>query len=115
MVLFTKGDLGKKGKPHVPFTDEKMFSEKKLSSISKGLQKDELLERCSAGGKNQKSNESIHSVILGKNAQKKLLFPQKRLEMCVISAIGGYNFGFLPKSLAIEHNELSAISVENFP
>ncbi|GFS51163.1 hypothetical protein TNIN_24711 [Trichonephila inaurata madagascariensis] len=31
--------------------------------------------------------------------------------MCVISAIGGYNFGCF-NSLAIEHNELSAVSVD---
>ncbi|GFS49866.1 hypothetical protein TNIN_269471 [Trichonephila inaurata madagascariensis] len=30
--------------------------------------------------------------------------------MCVISAIGGYNFGCF-NSLAIEHKELSAVSV----
>ncbi|GFY75379.1 hypothetical protein TNIN_399101 [Trichonephila inaurata madagascariensis] len=31
--------------------------------------------------------------------------------MCVISAIGGYNFGCF-NSLAIEHKELSAVSVD---
>ncbi|GFV09004.1 uncharacterized protein TNCV_2420231 [Trichonephila clavipes] len=34
-----------------------------------------------------------------------------RLEMGVISAIGGYNFGCF-NSLAIEHNELSSVSVD---
>ncbi|GFS59607.1 uncharacterized protein TNIN_445501 [Trichonephila inaurata madagascariensis] len=61
-------------------------------------------------GKTQNANESIHSVIW-KNCPKETFVSKKRLEMCVISAIGGYNFGCF-NSLAIEHNELSAQSVD---
>ncbi|GFX72698.1 hypothetical protein TNCV_4062931 [Trichonephila clavipes] len=55
-------------------------------------------------------NSDASIVLFGKTAQKKLLF-LKRLEMGVISAIGGYNFGCF-NSLAIEHNELSSVSVD---
>ncbi|GFU30601.1 uncharacterized protein TNCV_2614971 [Trichonephila clavipes] len=68
-----------------------------------------FLERCSAG-KTQNANESIHSVIW-KNCPKETFVSKKRLEMGVISAIGGYNFGCF-NSLAIEHNELSSVSVD---
>ncbi|GFU68595.1 uncharacterized protein TNCV_3624161 [Trichonephila clavipes] len=61
-------------------------------------------------GKTQNANESIHSVIW-KNCSKETFVSKKRLEMGVISAIGGYNFGCF-NSLAIEHNELSSVSVD---
>ncbi|GFW25121.1 uncharacterized protein TNCV_3156241 [Trichonephila clavipes] len=61
-------------------------------------------------GKTQNANESIHSVIW-KNCPKETFVSKKRLEMGVISAIGGYNFGCF-NSLAIEHNELSSVSVD---
>ncbi|GFW10736.1 uncharacterized protein TNCV_4918551 [Trichonephila clavipes] len=50
-------------------------------------------------------------VLFGKTAQKETFVSKKRLEMGVISAIGGYNFGCF-NSLAIEHNELSSVSVD---
>ncbi|GFW55602.1 uncharacterized protein TNCV_119861 [Trichonephila clavipes] len=61
-------------------------------------------------GKNSECHESIHSVIW-KNCPKETFVSKKRLEMGVISAIGGYNFGCF-NSLAIEHNELSSVSVD---
>ncbi|GFV42294.1 uncharacterized protein TNCV_3165251 [Trichonephila clavipes] len=81
----------------------------KILPLYQRLVNDELLERCSAG-KTQNANESIHSVIW-KNCPKETFVSKKRLEMGVISAIGGYNFGCF-NSLAIEHNELSSISVD---
>ncbi|GFY07717.1 uncharacterized protein TNCV_4133141 [Trichonephila clavipes] len=83
--------------------------EKKILPVYQRLVNDEFLERCSAG-KTQNANESIHSVIW-KNCPKETFVSKKRLEMGVISAIGGYNFGCF-NSLAIEHNELSSVSVD---
>ncbi|GFW23880.1 putative 115 kDa protein in type-1 retrotransposable element R1DM [Trichonephila clavipes] len=54
--------------------------------------------------------KAFHSVIW-KNCPKETFVSKKRLEMGVISAIGGYNFGCF-NSLAIEHNELSSVSVD---
>ncbi|GFT93460.1 uncharacterized protein TNCV_2387371 [Trichonephila clavipes] len=81
----------------------------KILPVYQRLVNDELLERYSAG-KTQNANESIHSVIW-KNCPKETFVSKKRLEMGVISAIGGYNFGCF-NSLAIEHNELSSVSVD---
>ncbi|GFV71027.1 uncharacterized protein TNCV_1447271 [Trichonephila clavipes] len=81
----------------------------KILPVYQRLVNDELLERCSAG-KTQNANESIHSVIW-KNCPKETFVSKKRLEMGVISVIGGYNFGCF-NSLAIEHNELSSVSVD---
>ncbi|GFU78077.1 hypothetical protein TNCV_3151051 [Trichonephila clavipes] len=59
-------------------------------------------------GKTQNANDSIHSVIW-KNCPKETFVSKKRLEMGVISAIGGYILA-ASYSLAIEHNELSSAS-----
>ncbi|GFW11571.1 uncharacterized protein TNCV_3810901 [Trichonephila clavipes] len=71
--------------------------------------KDKPLERCFAG-KTQNANKSIHCVIW-KNCPKETIVSKKRLEMRVISAIRGYNSCCLNR-LAIEHNELSVVSVD---
>ncbi|GFX95027.1 uncharacterized protein TNCV_3046591 [Trichonephila clavipes] len=81
----------------------------KIFPVYQRLANDELLERCREG-KTQNANESIHSVIW-KNFPKETFVSKKRLEMSVISAIGGYNFGCF-NSLAIENNELNAVSVD---
>ncbi|GFV81530.1 uncharacterized protein TNCV_52541 [Trichonephila clavipes] len=61
-------------------------------------------------GKNSECQRKIHSVI-SKNCPKETFVSKKRLEMGVISAIGGYNFGCF-NSLASEHKELSSVSVD---
>ncbi|GFV42595.1 uncharacterized protein TNCV_1316001 [Trichonephila clavipes] len=81
----------------------------KILPVYQRLVNDELLERCSAG-KTQNANKSIHSVIW-KNCPKETFVSKRRLEMGVISAIGGYHFGCF-NSLAIEHYELSCVSVD---
>ncbi|GFW68753.1 uncharacterized protein TNCV_3639681 [Trichonephila clavipes] len=94
---------------HCSSTDKTPKYSKCPTGSTSWLANDELLERCSAG-KTQNANESIHSVIW-KNCPKETFVSKERLEMGIISAIGGYNFGCF-NSLAIEHNELSAVSVD---
>ncbi|GFU78086.1 zinc finger protein 84 [Trichonephila clavipes] len=82
----------------------------KILPVYQRLVNDELLERYSSAEKlRMPTTASI--VLFGKTAQKETFVSKKRLEMGVISAIGGYNFGCF-NSLAIEHNELSSVSVD---
>ncbi|GFV05861.1 hypothetical protein TNCV_2169181 [Trichonephila clavipes] len=50
-------------------------------------------------------------VLLFGKLPKETFVSKKRLEMGVISAMSGYNFG-CSIVLAIEHNELSSVSVD---
>ncbi|GFX23437.1 hypothetical protein TNCV_4023181 [Trichonephila clavipes] len=72
-------------------------SGEKIMPVYQRLASDTILERCVAD-KTQNSNESLHSCILGENAQKRYSSPKRRLEIAVIDATEKHNLGYV-KSL----------------